>query len=85
MLAMRAFSLFRDCAGFPRRVSGRLAAVIARAEGVEKPRARAKERSARKEDPAGLTIRAWEQSMARASRTVLRWRRDEIDESRLHE
>ncbi|MBI5071265.1 MAG: hypothetical protein HZB56_23865 [Deltaproteobacteria bacterium] len=50
-------------------VSGRLAAVIARVAGVAK---RAGKRVG-EEDPALATVRAWEASMARATRSIRRW------------
>jgi len=57
------------------RVSGRLAAVMARAEGVKKPKARRKVRP--EDDVVGAELRAWEAAMARAYQFVARWRASE--------
>lgn len=73
VLANHAFTLSsRSSRG--RTVSGRLAAVLAKAEGVKMPAARRKTAT---DDSIGADIRAWEAKMARATKMVARWRSDE--------
>lgn len=74
VLANHAFTLSRRTSR-DRVVSGRLAAVIAKAEGVKKPGARRKMAT---DDSVGAEIRAWEAAMARAIKVVARWRSDEL-------